>query len=67
MHPAMLKVLAAEHARDLRVRAAKAQRGRDARRARRARRAHRGAEASPGLLVPRPRLSAECSKSAMEH
>jgi hypothetical protein len=64
MHPAMLKVLAADYARDLRVTAAKAQRGRDARRMRRVR---RGAAASARPFVPQPRRSAECTEPAMEH
>jgi hypothetical protein len=72
MHPAMVKALAAEHVRDMRVSAARAQRSRDARRARRARRAQRRAAASPRpsaahLFVPRPRVSPECSSATMEH
>jgi hypothetical protein len=57
MHPMMLKALAAEHVRDMRVSAANAERASEARRARGARRARR---ASASVFVPQPRQSADC-------
>jgi hypothetical protein len=64
MHPAMLKVLAAEHVRDMRATAARSDRARDARQARRAR---RSAAANATAFVPRPRPSTDCTQAAMEH
>jgi hypothetical protein len=66
MYPAMMKALAAEHVRDMRVSAAKAERASEARRARGARRARRGAPApaSAAVFVPQPRQSAD---SALDH
>jgi hypothetical protein len=66
MHPVMLKVLAAEHVRDMRATATRSDRARDARQARRARRA-RAAAASAAPFVPQPRPSTECAQAAMEH
>jgi hypothetical protein len=60
MYPAMMKALAAEHVRDMRVSAAKAERAGQARRARGARRPRRGTPASAGVFVPQPRPSADC-------
>ena len=67
MHPAMLKVLAAEHVRDMRATAARSDRLRDARQARRARRARRDAAVHATAFVPRPRQSSDCTPAAMEH
>ena len=73
MHPAMMKVLAAEHVRDMLVSAAKAQRasearhGRPARSGRPARRAWRGAAAGADLAMPQPGRGPQCPQSAMEH
>ena len=63
MHPVMLKALAAEHVRDMRVSAANAERTSEARRARGARRARRAARvtaSASAVMVPRPRQSADC-------
>lgn len=62
MHPTMLKALAAEHVREMRVSAAQAQRSRDVRRARRARRS--AAASAQQLFVPEPWPSAECPEPA---
>lgn len=73
MHPAMVKVLAAEHVRDMLVSAAKAQRasearhGRPARSGRPARRAWRGAAASDAVVVRQPEPRTDCAQPAMEH
>ncbi len=67
MHPAMLKVLAAEHVRDMRATATRSDRARDARQARRARRAQQAAAASAAPFVPQPRPSTECTQAVMEH
>jgi hypothetical protein len=54
MHPAMVKVLAAEHVRDMLVRAEKMQRVSEARHARKAFRAWRPLPASPVRTSPVP-------------
>ena len=54
MHPAMVKVLAAEHVRDMLVRAEKTRRVSEARHARKAFRAWRPVPASPVPASPVP-------------
>jgi hypothetical protein len=54
MHPAMVKVLAAEHVRDMLVRAERTQRVSEARHARKAFRARRPVPASPVSASPVP-------------
>ena len=61
MYHTIMKALAVEHVRDMRVSAVKAERASEARRARRARRAQHGTPASASLFVPQPRQSAELS------
>jgi hypothetical protein len=72
MHPAMVKVLAAEHVRDMLVRAEKTRRVSEARHARKAFRAWRPGPASPGPastdpVTPQPGRRTQCPQSAMEH
>src|ERR1022692_2440947 len=82
MHPAMVKVLAAEHVRDMLVRAEKAQRVSEARHARKAFRAWRPGPASRGPaspgpaspgpastdpVTPQPGRRTQCPQPAMEH
>jgi len=61
MHPAMVKVLAAEHVRDMLVRAEKKQRVSEARHARKAYRAWRPRPASPVPASPVPASSMPAS------
>lgn len=72
MHPAMVKVLAAEHVRDMLVRAERTQRVKEARHARKAFRAWRPASASPvsastGPVAPQSGRRTQCPQSVMEH
>lgn len=67
MHPAMVKVLAAEHVRDMLVRAEKMQRVSEARHARKAFRAWRPGPASTHPVTPQPGRRTQCPQSAMEH
>ena len=67
MHPAMMKVLAAEHVRDMLVGVAKAQRAGEARHARKAARAGHSAEADADLAMPQAGRRPQCPQSAMEH
>jgi hypothetical protein len=77
MHPAMVKVLAAEHVRDMLVRAEKTQRVSEARHARKAYRAWRSVLASTGPartgpartgpVTPQSGRRTQCPQSAMEH
>jgi hypothetical protein len=67
MHPAMVKVLAAEHVRDMLVRAQKTQRVSEARHARKAFRAWRPVPASTDPVTPQSGRRTQCPQSAMEH
>jgi hypothetical protein len=77
MHPAMVKVLAAEHVRDMLVRAERTQRVSEARHARKAFRAWRSGSASPvsaspvsastGPVAPQSGRRTQCPQSVMEH
>jgi hypothetical protein len=77
MHPAMVKVLAAEHVRDMLVRAERTQRVSEARHARKAFRAWRPVSASTGPastvsastgpVAPQSGHRTQCPQSVMEH